>query len=111
MINNHESETLSNLIAKCCQFKADIVEQDEKEAGVRALLNLGHTFAHAIETLTSYKQYLHGEAVAIGMVMAAELSHLLLKPKCDIKHLLVTVLSKLKVNPLFATSSRPSTIN
>ena len=68
---------LTQLIAKCCQFKAQIVEKDEKESGIRALLNLGHTFAHAIETYTNYKQYTHGEAVAIGMVMAAELSVLI----------------------------------
>lgn len=65
---------LVDLIAQCCQFKVEVVEQDEKEQGVRALLNLGHTFGHAIETATHYQGYLHGEAVALGMVMAAELS-------------------------------------
>lgn len=69
--------TLTELIAQCCQFKADIVEQDEKESGVRALLNLGHTFGHALETITNYTRFTHGEAVAIGMVIAAELSDLL----------------------------------
>ena len=69
--------TLAELIKKCCQFKADIVAKDEKESGCRALLNLGHTFGHAIESLTEYKKYLHGEAVALGMVMAAECSVLL----------------------------------
>ena len=68
---------LTQLIAKCCQFKADIVQQDEREAGIRALLNLGHTFGHAIETVTNYTRYTHGEAVAIGMVIAAELSDIL----------------------------------
>ncbi|WP_223787459.1 3-dehydroquinate synthase [Marinicella meishanensis] len=68
-----EPDTLMSLITQCCQFKADIVEQDEKEQGVRALLNLGHTFGHAIETATEYS-YLHGEAVALGLVMAAEMS-------------------------------------
>ena len=72
-IKNQDQAVLMSLIAQCCQFKADVVEQDEKELGVRALLNLGHTFGHAIETATNY-QYLHGEAVALGMVMAAELS-------------------------------------
>lgn len=65
---------LSELISRCCKFKADIVQQDEKESGVRALLNLGHTFAHAIEAYTNYNTYSHGEAVSIGMVIAAELS-------------------------------------
>ncbi len=70
-----EPVVLAELIAQCCQFKVDVVEQDEKEQGVRALLNLGHTFGHALETATNYEGYLHGEAVALGMVMAAELSH------------------------------------
>ncbi len=68
---------ISELISQCCQFKTEIVQQDEKESGIRALLNLGHTFGHAVETITQYKQYSHGEAVAIGMVMAAELSVIL----------------------------------
>jgi len=72
-IKGQDSATLMTLIRRCCEFKADIVEQDEKEQGVRALLNLGHTFGHAIETATNYA-YLHGEAVALGMVMAAEMS-------------------------------------
>ncbi len=64
-------------IAHCCQMKARIVAEDEREAvggGVRALLNLGHTFGHAIETFTGYTEWLHGEAVATGMVMAADCS-------------------------------------
>ena len=54
--------------------KADVVRQDEKEAGVRALLNFGHSFGHALESETAYAKFLHGEAVAIGMVTAAKLS-------------------------------------
>ena len=73
-ILNKSPEVLSELIAQCCEFKVHVVEQDEKEQGVRALLNLGHTFGHALETATNYEGYLHGEAVALGMVMAAELS-------------------------------------
>ncbi len=61
-------------IADSCRFKADIVMQDETEKGARALLNLGHTFGHAIESLTHYTTFLHGEAIAIGMCMAARLS-------------------------------------
>lgn len=64
---------LQHAIERCCQIKAQIVEQDEREQNVRAWLNLGHTFAHAIETLTKY-QWLHGEAVAAGLVLAAQLS-------------------------------------
>jgi 3-dehydroquinate synthase len=61
-------------IRRSCEMKAEIVAQDEREGGVRALLNLGHTFAHAIETYTGYTQWLHGEAVATGLCMAADLS-------------------------------------
>ncbi|OIO69859.1 MAG: 3-dehydroquinate synthase [Zetaproteobacteria bacterium CG_4_9_14_3_um_filter_49_83] len=69
-----EAESISQVIFESCRFKAEIVMQDETEQGARALLNLGHTFGHAIESLTHYRQYLHGEAVAIGMLMAARLS-------------------------------------
>lgn len=65
---------LSQAVAHCCAMKADIVAADEREAGVRALLNLGHTFGHAIETETGYGTWLHGEAVAAGMVAACRLS-------------------------------------
>jgi 3-dehydroquinate synthase len=57
-----------------CQLKAEVVRRDEREAGDRALLNLGHTFGHAIETATGYTEWLHGEAVATGMVIAADMS-------------------------------------
>ena len=65
---------LSHAGAVSCQAKADVVAEDEREAGRRAILNFGHTFGHAIEALTHYSEYLHGEAVAIGMVQAADLS-------------------------------------
>lgn len=66
---------LSYVIGRCCQIKAEIVSEDEKEQGKRALLNLGHTFGHAIEAEQGYGNWLHGEAVAAGMVQAAQLSH------------------------------------
>lgn len=69
-----DSSALIEAIARACQIKADIVAQDEREEGLRAILNFGHTFAHAIETGAGYGVWLHGEAVACGMVMAAELS-------------------------------------
>ena len=72
-----DPDALCFAIEKSCVNKARIVEKDERENGVRAILNLGHTFGHAIETFQSYKGWLHGEAVAIGMIMAAELSSLL----------------------------------
>lgn len=67
-------EALSHAVAVSCQAKADVVAADERETGRRAILNFGHTFGHAIEALTGYREYLHGEAVAIGMVQAADLS-------------------------------------
>jgi len=69
-----DTSTLLHAIKTSCQTKADIVEIDEKEGSLRAILNFGHTFGHAVETLTGYKTYLHGEAVSIGMVVAAKIS-------------------------------------
>ncbi|WP_133127117.1 3-dehydroquinate synthase [Legionella nagasakiensis] len=68
-------EQWAQLIAGCCQIKARIVEEDERETGRRALLNLGHTFAHALEAYTHYQRWRHGEAVAIGLYCAAVLSY------------------------------------
>ncbi len=65
---------LQEAIKKAVQTKADVVSKDEKEQGIRAALNYGHTFGHVIENETAYKKFLHGEAVAIGMVMANEMS-------------------------------------
>ncbi len=67
---------LKEVIRISCSRKASVVERDEKEGGYRAVLNFGHTYAHAIERLTNYTSFLHGEAVAIGMVQAAKLSEL-----------------------------------
>ena len=69
-----EHESLSHLIARCCEIKAAVVSEDEKEAGLRRILNFGHTIGHAIEKETGYARYNHGEAVAIGMVGAVRLS-------------------------------------
>ena len=68
------ADEISHVIARCVEIKAGVVERDERESGVRAVLNYGHTFAHAIEKITDYKKFLHGEAVAIGMVMANALA-------------------------------------
>ena len=69
-----ETEALLHVIEQSCRIKAQIVSEDETETGVRALLNFGHTFAHAIETALGYRLWLHGEAVAAGMAIAADLS-------------------------------------
>ena len=67
---------LAYAVQRSCELKADVVAEDEREAGRRAILNFGHTFGHAIERCQGYGEWLHGEAVAAGMVMAAELSGL-----------------------------------
>lgn len=70
-----EIPSLSFAIERSCQIKATVVGKDERESNLRAILNFGHTFGHAIESATNYKTYLHGEAVALGMLMASDLSH------------------------------------
>lgn len=67
-------DLLTDIIQRSCQAKVDVVSQDEKEAGLRAILNYGHTIGHAVESLTGYSQINHGEAVAIGMVAAAKIA-------------------------------------
>ncbi|MBI5385508.1 MAG: 3-dehydroquinate synthase [Verrucomicrobia bacterium] len=77
--------TLTAVVARCCQIKAEVVGQDETESGLRAILNFGHTIGHAIENSVGYGKYLHGEAIAIGQTAAAELSrHLLGLPERDV---------------------------
>lgn len=71
---DRDPEALAFAIERSCRNKAAVVAEDEREAGLRAILNFGHTFGHAIETGTGYGEYLHGEAVAIGMCQAADLS-------------------------------------
>ncbi len=70
-----DPEHLMNIIYRSCEIKAEVVSQDEREAGLRAILNFGHTIGHAIETITNYRRFLHGEAVAIGMVYEAKLAN------------------------------------
>ena len=69
-----EPQAMAHAVRRSCQIKADVVGQDERESGMRAILNFGHTFGHAIEAGMGYGQWLHGEAVGCGMVMAARLS-------------------------------------
>lgn len=69
-----DHNALLRIIATSCQIKANVVEEDEKETHLRAILNYGHTIGHAIETLTNYKEYRHGEAVAMGMLYASQVA-------------------------------------
>jgi 3-dehydroquinate synthase len=71
---SRDTGALTHAIKRSCEIKADIVARDEREQGERALLNLGHTFGHAIESATNYSTWLHGEAVGAGMLLAADMS-------------------------------------
>ncbi len=81
---NKDPEALAHAILRSCELKAEVVADDEREAGRRAILNFGHTFGHAIEHCQGYGEWLHGEGVAAGMLMAAELSGL---PESDMARL------------------------
>jgi 3-dehydroquinate synthase len=73
-LSARDESVVAEAVLRSCRHKAGVVARDERETGERALLNFGHTFGHALETIGDYRQWLHGEAVAIGMVMAARLS-------------------------------------
>jgi 3-dehydroquinate synthase len=74
-ILRREPDLVRQIVARCCRLKADVVEQDEREeTGLRMVLNYGHTFAHAFETVSGYGSWLHGEAVAAGMICASRLA-------------------------------------
>jgi 3-dehydroquinate synthase len=89
-------EILEHIVAQSCRLKARVVEQDEREeTGIRAVLNYGHTFCHAIETVTGYGRYLHGEAVAIGMVCASRLAERLGRIERSITERQISLLSRL----------------
>ncbi|MDQ7997174.1 MAG: 3-dehydroquinate synthase [Luteibacter sp.] len=94
-LSGRETGPLIEAIARKCRYKAGVVARDETEQGERALLNLGHTFGHALETAGNYSEILHGEGVAIGMVLAAKLSERLgMAPATDTQRL-VTLLRRL----------------
>lgn len=73
-LRDRDPDVLESVVARCCEIKAEVVAMDERESGVRAILNYGHTLGHAIENVSGYGRLLHGEAVAIGMAYAGELS-------------------------------------
>jgi 3-dehydroquinate synthase len=79
---------LAEVVARCCEIKADIVGQDETDTGLRAILNFGHTIGHALEAVSQYGQYLHGEAISIGQIAAARLSARVLGlPQSDVERI------------------------
>ena len=69
-----DAKELAHVVARSCQIKAKVVEEDEREGGLRAILNYGHTIGHALEAISSYGKYLHGEAISIGQVAASKIS-------------------------------------
>ena len=73
-LENVGESLLETIVTRSCQAKAEVVGQDEKESGIRAILNYGHTIGHAVESLTHYQQFVHGEAVGIGMVAAGKIA-------------------------------------
>ncbi len=88
-------QLLTELVARSVAIKADVVERDEKEGGLRAVLNFGHTVGHAVEKVTGYSRFLHGEAVALGMVAAARLSVKIGACSSDVPQRLEALLTKL----------------
>lgn len=91
-----DPEILRDVIARCCRLKADVVQQDEHElSGQRAVLNYGHTFCHAIEAIAGYGEYLHGEAVAMGMVCASRLAESLGRIDSSLTDRQIRLLTKL----------------
>jgi 3-dehydroquinate synthase len=101
-----DSKTLAAVIARCCEIKAEVVGQDETESGLRAILNFGHTIGHALEAISGYGKFLHGEAISIGQVAAAQLSHCLLGlPERDVKR--ITALFKRAGLPTHVQTTRP----
>lgn len=104
-----DESALAYAVQRSCENKADVVAQDEHEGGIRAILNFGHTFGHAIETAQGYGNWLHGEAVAAGMVMAADLS----LRRGDIQEQefqrIVSLLSKAKLPVKPPVSMKPET--
>ncbi|MBI3871227.1 MAG: 3-dehydroquinate synthase [Verrucomicrobia bacterium] len=100
-ILRRQEKPLAHIIARSCAIKAEVVSQDETESGLRAILNFGHTIGHAIEAISGYGRYLHGEAISIGQVKAATLSARLAGlPASDVD----------RIRSLFEASGLPTTI-
>jgi 3-dehydroquinate synthase len=97
-----ETKSLAPIIARCCEIKSEIVGQDETENGLRAILNFGHTIGHGLEAISGYGKYLHGEAISIGQIAAAELSSRVLGfPQSDVE----------KIRNLFQRAGLPVQVN
>ena len=87
-ILKRDQSILAPVISRCCEIKAEVVGQDETDGGLRAILNFGHTIGHAIENISGYGKFLHGEAISMGQVAAAKLSHKVLGlPERDVERI------------------------
>jgi len=109
-ISRRDADTLAPVIADCCRIKADIVGSDEREAGPRRVLNFGHTAAHALEALTRYRRFLHGEAVAYGMLVAAEVAVERHVMSADERDALASLIAQLGPLPPLADLTAPAMI-
>ena len=96
-----EPGVLGAVVARCCAIKAEVVGQDETESGLRAILNFGHTIGHGLEAISQYGRYLHGEAISVGQVAAAELSARVLGLPTD---------DLARIHTLFARAGLPTTV-
>jgi 3-dehydroquinate synthase len=101
LLLKRKPETLAVVVERCCQIKAEVVQQDETETGLRAILNFGHTIGHAIEAISGYGKFLHGEAISIGQVAAAKLS---------VKTSGLPLEEAARIERLFARAGLPTTI-
>jgi 3-dehydroquinate synthase len=112
LILKQDPIVLGNIIAKCCQIKAKVVGADEKESGLRAILNYGHTIGHAIEAITRYGTFLHGEAISIGQIAAGVLSNALCQfPEKDMERVRALFKkAKLPTSFRFSTAQRKKLI-
>ena len=104
-ILHYDRAVLGSLIPRNVQIKARVVSRDERESGLREILNFGHTFAHALESITQYRRYRHGEAVAWGMMAAAVLGHELLLTRAEDVSRIVSLVSRLGALPAWPSVS------
>lgn len=101
LLLRRDTRVLTEVVARCCQIKAEVVSQDETEGGLRAILNFGHTIGHALEAISRYGKYLHGEAISLGQVAAARLSS---------RRLGLPVAEATRIETLFRNAGLPTTL-
>ena len=109
-ISKRDAAILAPVVADCCRIKAEIVGRDEREAGPRRVLNFGHTAGHAIESLTRYRRFLHGEAVAYGMLVAAAVAVERQIMSVDDRHALASLVAQLGPLPPLGDLAAPAVV-